>query len=209
MAVKKPAANLSATAAMQSSQAWDKRYQENTAHWDRGDISPNLLYWLDSERLKPCRILIPGCGNGYEVLALAERGFDVTAIDIAPTPIENIRKRLETKQLDAELIQMDFLAWQNTKPFDAIFEQTSLCALHPDDWESYENCLYEWLKPDGQLFAQFMQTGAEGGPPYHCDVGAMTHLFKTQRWLWSEQHLTQVVHSEGLQEKVFLLNKVE
>ena len=196
------------TARMQNSQEWENRYQDNKAHWDRGEISPNLLYWLDSGHLKPCRILIPGCGNGYEVLALAERGFDVVAIDIAPTPIENLRKELQAHQLNADLIQTDFLTWENTEPFDAIYEQTSLCALHPDNWQSYENCLYEWLNPGGKLFAQFMQTGAEGGPPYHCDVNAMTDLFKSQRWLWSEEYKTQVVHSGTLHEKIFLLNKV-
>jgi SAM-dependent methyltransferase len=208
VAVKKRGINHFVTALMPSSKEWENRYQENKAHWDRGEISPNLLYWLESGLLKPCRILIPGCGNGYEALALAERGFDVVAIDIAPTPIENLKKALQCQQLSAELIQTDFFTWINTELFDAIYEQTSLCALHPDDWQHYENCLYDWLKPNGKLFAQFMQTGVEGGPPYHCDVSAMTNLFNTQRWLWSKQHVTQVIHSVSLHEKVFLLDKV-
>ena len=193
---------------MSEEKEWEDRYQKNKAHWDRGEISPNLLYWLENRLLKPCRILIPGCGNGYEVLALAERGFDVVAIDIAPSPIENLRMALQRQQLNAELIQTDFFTWENTVPFDAIYEQTSLCALPPNDWQRYENSLYGWLKPKGELFAQFMQTGVEGGPPYHCDVSAMTGLFNNQRWSWSEPHATQVVHSGGLHEKVFLLNKV-
>jgi SAM-dependent methyltransferase len=193
---------------MPNSNAWEIRYQENKAHWDRGGISPNLLYWLESGLLKPCRILIPGCGNGYEVLALAERGFDVVAIDIAPTPIENIKKELQAQQLSAELIQTDFFTWKNIEPFDALYEQTSLCALPPDHWQLYERCLYDWLKPKGKLFAQFMQTHGEGGPPYHCDVAAMRNLFNEQRWVWSEQHKTQAVHSADLHEIVFLLDKV-
>ena len=193
---------------MADKQEWENRYQQNKAHWDRGEISPNLLYWLKADLLKPCRLLIPGCGNGYEVLALAERGFDVVAIDIAPSPIENLRMALQRQQLNAELIQTDFFTWENTESFDAIYEQTSLCALHPNDWQRYENSLYDWLKPKGKLFVQFMQTGVEGGPPYHCDVSAMKGLFSKQRWLWSEEHATQVVHSGGLREKVFLLNKV-
>ena len=193
---------------MTDKQEWENRYQQNKAHWDRGEISPNLLYWLKADLLKPCRLLIPGCGNGYEVLVLAEREFDVVAIDIAPSPIENLRKVLQRQQLNAELVQTDFFTWENTEPFDAIYEQTSLCALHPNDWQRYENCLYDWLKPKGKLFAQFMQTGVEGGPPYHCDMSAMMTLFSNKRWSWSEQHATQVVHSGSLHEKVFLLNKM-
>lgn len=93
---------------MPSSNEWQNRYRENKAHWGRGEISPNLLYWLDSGLLKPCRILVPSCGNGYEVLSLAEKGFDVIAIDIAPTPIESLSKALQSQQLSAEFIQTDF-----------------------------------------------------------------------------------------------------
>jgi protein-L-isoaspartate O-methyltransferase len=119
---------------MQNYNEWENRYQQGQTGWDRGEVSPNLLHWLESELLEPCRILVPGCGNGHEVLALAEKGFDVVAIDIAPTAIENLRKTLNARQLNAELIQTDFLTWELEKPFDAIYEQTSLCALHPDEW---------------------------------------------------------------------------
>ena len=187
---------------------WENRYQQRKTGWDRGEVSSNLLYWIESELLQPCRILIPGCGNGYEVLALAEKGFDVVAIDIAPTPVENIRKALDAKKLTADIIQADFFTWNTEKPFDAIYEQTSLCALNPEQWVSYEKSLYHWLKPEGKLFAQFMQTNVEGGPPFHCDISIMSELFITQRWQWSEQHETQVVHSENKYEKTFLLEKI-
>ena len=74
---------------------WENRYQAGTTGWDRGASSNNLSYWLDNNLLKPCRILVPGCGNGYEVLMLAELGFDVVAIDIAPTAVENLKKALD------------------------------------------------------------------------------------------------------------------
>lgn len=193
---------------MQLKNEWENRYQQGQTGWDRGEVSPNLLYWVESEILKPCRILIPGCGNGYEVLTFAEKGFEVVAIDIAPTPVVNLRKTLKERQLNAEIIQNDFFTWELGNPFDAIYEQTSLCALQPDKWESYEKCLYDWLKPGGKLFAQFMQTGEEGGPPFHCDIPVMTDLFAAYRWQWSEQHETQVVHSDNRYEKIYLLEKV-
>jgi len=186
---------------------WESRYQLNQTGWDRGEVSLNLLYWIEKGLLKPCRILVPGCGNGHEVLALAERGFDVVAIDIAPTPIKNLQAALHTKQLNAELIQADFFTWKPEKPFDMIYEQTSLCALPLERWESYEKCLSSWLKPKGLLFAQFMQTQQEGGPPFHCELSVMKELFTADKWLWSEQHETSVTHSEGRNEKLFLLRK--
>ena len=192
---------------LQQKNEWESRYQQEQTGWDRGEASPNLLYWIKNESLKPCRILIPGCGNGHEVVTLAEKGFEVVAIDIAATPIENLKKVLEDRQLKTDLIQNDFFTWELDKPFDAIYEQTSLCALHPDQWEKYEQCLFNWLKPKGKLFAQFMQTGEDSGPPYHCDISAMTALFAEHRWLWSERHETQVIHSDNKYEKIYLLEK--
>ncbi|MCK5729237.1 MAG: methyltransferase domain-containing protein [Methylococcales bacterium] len=193
---------------MQNSNEWENRYQQGQTGWDRGEASPNLKYWLERNHLKPCRILVPACGNGHEVLTLAEKGFDVVAIDIAPTAIENLGKALTIKHLSAELIQTDFFTWECERPFDAIYEQTSLCALNPNEWQRYENCLYNWLKPKGTLFAQFMQTKLANNPPFHCGVAEMADLFTTDRWHWSEEHKTEVIHSEGLHEKMYLLEKV-
>jgi len=193
---------------MSGTNEWESRYQQGKTGWDRGEVSPSLLYWTEHQHLKPCRILIPGCGNGHEVLILAENGFDVVAIDIATTPIESLKTALKRKQLNAEVVQTDFLTWKPETPFDAIYEQTSLCAIPPEKWQNYENCLYHWLKPKGQLFAQFMQTGSDGGPPFHCDIQAMIELFAKERWLWSEQHEANTIHSENLYEKMYLLEKV-
>ncbi len=186
---------------------WEEMYQQQKTGWDRGESSGNLFYWIDNKLLEPCRILVPGCGNGYEVLTLAEKGFEVVAIDIAPSPIATLKKALEKHNLSAEIIQADFFNWKTDKPFDAIYEQTSLCALPPGEWSKYEACLYGWLKPSGKLAAQFMQTGQPGGPPYHCEISDMQTLFSKQRWKWSEQHYTGVIHSKDKAEILYLLEK--
>ena len=185
---------------------WETRYQSGSTGWDRGSSSINLSYWLVNDLLKPCRILIPGCGNGYEVLTLAKLGFDVVAIDIAPSAINNLQTLLDDENLTAELVLGDFFTWYPEESFDAIFEQTSLCALPPELWEQYEKQLYAWLKPEGQLFAQFMQTGNEGGPPFHCELNDMSKLFSTEKWTWSEEQISQE-KEPGMTERLFLLGK--
>jgi len=186
---------------------WEQRYQSGQTGWDRGETSANLLHWIEHGLLEPCRILIPGCGNGYEVVTLAEQGFDVVAIDIAPSPLDNLRSMLAARNLEAELVQADFFTWQPDQNFNAIYEQTSLCALHPERWPAYEKCLYKWLKEDGLLFAQFMQAEQEGGPPFHCEIIDMTALFSSEKWQWSEQYETQVHHYSGKYEKLYCLEK--
>ncbi len=186
---------------------WEQRYQEGTTGWDRGKASPNLSTWLEQGDLQPCRILIPGCGNGYEILELASRGFEVVAVDIAASPIRNAKKMLQANHLQAELIESDLFAldFRNT-PFDAIYEQTCLCALEPTDWQAYEQWLYDSLKEKGKLYAHFLQNGREGGPPYHCDMTAMKDLFDKTRWTWEKAlKPTPMSTLTNAQESPFLL----
>ena len=192
----------------EKSRHWDEKYQTGLPGWDRGGPSPALLHWLDSDMLSPCRLLIPGCGNGHEVVELARRGFSVSALDIAPTPLSRLRMMLAREGLDARLIQADVLHWQPDAPFDAIYEQTCLCALTPEEWPDYAAQLYRWLRPGGLMFALFMQTGRPGGPPYHCDPGEMHALFAPERWEWIEPPHREVPHPNGLFEYAAVLRRV-
>ncbi len=191
----------------EQSNQWEGFYQAGTTGWDRGTSSENLTYWINAGLLKPCRILVPGCGNGYEVIELAQKGFDVIAIDIAPSAIENLQKALDEAGVKAELVLGDFFSWQPDEKFDVIYEQTSLCALPPKEWQQYEEQLYKWLKPKGQILAQFMQTGKEGGPPFHCALNDMHDLFAKEKWNWSTEHAGHEMGTDKM-ELLYSLNKV-
>ena len=190
-----------------SEDIWEQRYRAQKTGWDRGETSPALMHWLESGALQPGRILVPGCGHGHEVAELAARHFEVTALDIAETPVERLRKQLRESNLQAEVIQTDFLQWEAPATFDTIYEQTALCALEPETWERYADRLYQWLDTDGLLFALFMQTHREGGPPYHCDLPEMKALFPTDRWRWLELEPLNVPHPSGIHELGFVLKK--
>jgi len=167
---------------------WEDLYQQGDTGWDRGVISPALQHWLDHGELKAGqRILIPGCGRGYEVIALAKRGFDVTALDLAPSAIDAVRKGLQEAGLKATLVCSDLFDYQANQCFDAIYEQTCLCALPMARRKDYEKCLFSWLKPDGILYFSMMQTGESGGPPFHCDWSDMRILFSEKCWQWQQK----------------------
>ncbi|MDT8376966.1 MAG: methyltransferase domain-containing protein [Mariprofundaceae bacterium] len=180
-----------------SEQEWEERYQRGVAGWDRNGINPLLHTWVVSTLAPDSNILVPGCGHGYEVIELARMGFDVTGIDIAPTPVARMRRELEIEGLHANVIQMDMFDYIPETPFDAIYEQTSLCTVNPERRQVYEQKLYQWLKPGGSLYALFMQTDAEDGPPFHCDVTAMQELFDASRWEWGEDAAVDSPHPSG------------
>jgi methyl halide transferase len=191
---------------------WQERFLAHNTPWDRGTPNPHLAVWLDSKALAPCRIFVPGCGSGHEVAVLAERGFDVTALDFAPAAIVETQERLQRIKARATLIESDVLTWNPPARFDAIYEQTCLCALHPDHWRRYAERLAEWLPPRGSLFALFMQVSrpgaAEGrieGPPYHCDINAMRALFPQAQWDWPSPPYPRVPHSRTWAELAIVL----
>ena len=191
---------------------WEQRFAEGDTPWDRGATNPQLGIWLLVGALKPCRILVPGCGSGYEVAVLAQQGFDVTALDYSPEAIARTRKRLADEHLNATLVEADALSWQPEKPFDAIYEQTCLCALYPDQWRTYADQLHRWLVANGKLYALFVQfprpAAADGeiqGPPYHCDINAMRALFPEPLWAWPKPPYPRTTHPRGLAELAVIL----
>lgn len=185
---------------------WQARYDTGATGWDRGGPSPVLEDWLRAGALVPCRILVPGCGRGHEVAALVRAGFEVTGVDYAPAAVEALGARLAAERLAAEVVEGDVFAWTPDRPFEAIYEQTCLCALPPARWEEYERRLASWLLPGGTLAAAFMQTSAPSGPPFACPPDAMRRLFADTRWEWPAE-LVPVPHPMGLIELTGILRR--
>lgn len=176
---------------------WQQRFERGDTPWDRGAPSPQLQAWLAEGRFSredlQGQVAIPGCGSGHEVTALARTGVDVIGLDFAAEAVALTRQRLQAEGLDADgrVEQANVLQWQPRQPLAAVYEQTCLCALHPDRWSTYARQLHQWLRPGGLLFALFLQrwreTAAQGfieGPPYHCDINAMRALFPDAHWIW-------------------------
>ncbi|MDQ6965037.1 MAG: methyltransferase domain-containing protein [Mariprofundales bacterium] len=185
---------------------WEARYQRGDTGWDRGEASAALPHFIDHTPPQ-ANILVPGCGRGHEVIELAKSGFTVTALDIAPSATTHLSTKLAEQSLHAQLICQDLFTFTTNHPFDAIYEQTSLCAIQPNQRHDYERCLHSWLKPGGVLFALFMQSQTDGGPPFHCDISAMRQLFDTENWQWSPEKITQIPHKSGRFELAYILRK--
>jgi cyclopropane fatty-acyl-phospholipid synthase-like methyltransferase len=84
---------------MQSREWYEKWYsgKEKVFAWNIGRPHRGLVEILDEGRLKPGRVLVPGCGFGYDAILLAESGFDVVAFDFS----ENVIRKAELKLKNA------------------------------------------------------------------------------------------------------------
>ena len=135
-------------------QFWQTRFESRHTPWDRAGASPQLRVWLGTELgPSPLHIAVPGCGSGWEVADLAAAGHEVTALDYADAAVQRTRTLLAERGQTARVEQADVLQWQPAEPLDAVYEQTCLCALHPDQWMGYAAQLHRWLRPGGRLFA--------------------------------------------------------
>ena len=194
---------------------WQQRFETRNTAWDRGAPSPQLLAWLDEGALRPCRIAVPGCGHGWEVAELAQRGFDGLGLDYTEAAVAHTQAHCAALNVSAQVVRADALSYQPEAPFDAIYEQTCLCAIHPDHWQTYAAQLHRWLKPGGQVWGLFMQmlrpaASEEGqilGPPYHCDIHAMRALFPSAQWDWPKPPYARVPHPTLQHELALVLTR--
>ena len=148
------------------SQYWNDRYRNAETGWDIGYASPPLTNYFDQLTYKNKRILIPGCGNGYEVAYLLEKGFQhITVIDIAPELTAILAKKYAPNVgKELTIITGDF--FEHRGNYDIIIEQTFFCALNPSLRTQYVEKMFDLLAPGGKLVGVLFNRAFEGGPPF-------------------------------------------
>lgn len=117
-------------------------------------LKPHLGEW--EERVvatyfpTPCHVLNVGCGPGREAIILAQRGYQVTAVDISQAELERARANAAVAGVELELLLVDGLHMP-PGPFDvAIIWVQVLGNMHryEDQFALLQSC-YDSLKPGG------------------------------------------------------------
>ena len=144
---------------------WNNRYDDNTAFWDLGIVSPPLKAYIDQLTNKNLRILIPGCGNSYEAEYLIQHGFTrITVIDIAPTLVAQLKEKFKSNP-EINIILGDFFTHEGE--YDLILEQTFFCALNPPLRKEYAAKMSNLLGPGSKLVGVLFDREFEHhGPPF-------------------------------------------
>src|SRR5499427_6519331 len=130
---------------------WEQRFRENFTPWDAGRVPSDLERFLKTEpRL---RVLIPGCGSGYEVRAFAEAGHDVLAVDFAPAAVERAQSILGP--LSDRVRLADFFESDLGAPYDLVYERAFLCSLPRALRPRYAARVHALLGPRGRIAGFF------------------------------------------------------
>ena len=164
-----------------NSQFWEGIYLEDDAGWDLGGATPIFDSMADS--ISPGKVCIIGCGRGYDAIMFAQKGFEVTAIDFAPSAITAVKDLARKAKLAVNTIENDIftLAPVYANTYDFIIEQTCFCAINPARRSEYETVVNQLLKPGGLLIGLWFpldKSKGEGGPPWGTTIEEVKSIFK-------------------------------
>jgi SAM-dependent methyltransferase len=141
---------------------WDTRFHGGVTPWDAGGVPARLESWLKA-RPSGSKVLVPGCGTGYEVAAFARHGNEVLGVDFSEAAVEAALRYLGPQ---SRLVrQADFFALAEG-PFDLVYERAFLCALPRVRWPDWARRMSELVRPDGELAGFFYIDDNERGPPF-------------------------------------------
>ena len=159
---------------------WEAQYQKGETPWDKGAPSPGLVDLLASEPVRG-RVLVPGCGFGYDVRALAATADEVVGLDIAPSAIEGAARFPRVGNERYELGSLFDLPQHLRGTFDAVWEHTCFCAIDPSMRAPYVEAVAGALKSGGKLIAIFYldpgHDSPDEGPPFGVSVAELDALF--------------------------------
>ena len=128
---------------------WDKQGEFKPLH----DINPLRLHYIDERvQLNGKRVLDVGCGGGILSESMAQRGADVTAIDMgkAPLSVAKLHAMESEVEVDYQQITVEELAAQQPASFDAVSCMEML--EHVPDPSSVIKACQTLVKPGGSVF---------------------------------------------------------
>lgn len=161
-------------------QFWEEIYLADDTGWDLNGPTPVFEHLAES--LERGRVCIIGCGRGYDAIMFAKKGFDVTAVDFAPSAIRALQELAKQEMVDVNTVQKDIfsLVPEFQRSFDYVVEQTCFCAIHPSRRGEYEVLVKGLLKPGGRILGLWFPLDKdlkEGGPPYGTTIDEVKSVF--------------------------------
>ncbi|XP_068662491.1 thiocyanate methyltransferase 1-like isoform X2 [Aristolochia californica] len=146
-------ARMQGTVISDAADGWEKCWKEEMTPWDLGQPTPVVLHLLQMGSFPKGRILVPGCGSGHDVVAIAGPQRYVVGLDISENAIKKA-KELSSSLPTADcftFLKADFFTWHPTMLFDLIFDYTFFCAIEPGRRPAWSTRVQDLLKPDGEL----------------------------------------------------------
>lgn len=180
---------------------WKARYAAKDTPWDKGAPAPPLLEWLDAGGRLDGDTLVPGCGFGYDVRAVAAAAgvHRVIGLDLSEEALTAARHFPTASSVIYRAGDLFDLPTDLRGAFDRVVEHTCFCAIDPARRAEYVTAVHAALRPGGQLLAIFYlepwNAGEPlppgGGPPFATSVEELNGLFDPTFTLVEEHRPTR------------------
>ena len=132
---------------------WDKIYRENplkSLPWELGRPRPILVELVEKKRIQKGKALDICCGAGTNTVYLAEKGFEVTGIDISSKAIEYAKRKAKQANVKIDFKVQNFLDLPfGDEKFDFVFDMGCFHHVEIEDRPKFIKGVHRVLKNGG------------------------------------------------------------
>jgi methyl halide transferase len=170
-----------------ASKMWEEMWSGGLNIGDRFDVgfvSPALRREIDENRIPKGTAFVPGCGRGYDVLALAAPDRKATGLELSTTAYQaahdyfQANKHLSKCPENVEFRSGNFFDEESS--YDFVYDYTFLCALAPVIREDWAKQMSKLVKKGGILMTLIFPINDERpldqGPPFPVTLSLLENL---------------------------------
>ncbi len=156
---------------------------------------------------KDAKVLDLGCGEGRNALFLAEKGFDVTAIDISIAGIRKLERLAEEKKFSIKGKIQDMRNFDFQTEFDLIVAHGSLHLIEREHWLSLIRKIQDNTKDGGyNVVVVFTDTlpPPEDLKPFHIGIfweGELFDFYSDWEIILQRSYILEDEHPGGIRHR--------
>jgi ubiquinone/menaquinone biosynthesis C-methylase UbiE len=132
---------------------WDKIYRKyplESLGWELGKPRPILVEFVEKGLVKKGKALDICCGAGTNTVYLAQKGFEVTGIDISSKAIEYAKKKAQQASVKIDFKVQNFLELPfKDEEFDFVFDMGCFHHVEVEDRTKFIKGVHRILKNGG------------------------------------------------------------
>ncbi len=185
---------------------WVRAWDERLTPWELGSPNPIYQELIQKQHLavQDKRVLMPGCGSGYDAITVCRLGrpASLTAIDLSSKAISIAQSHPIPPQFKDTLKfqQQDFFSIDTTKyQYDVIIDYLFYSAMDIPMRSRVVEQMYKLLAPNGVVATiifplQLNNENETVGPPYHMKLEHYIEKF--------QQHHFKLIRTNTLEDSI-------
>ena len=130
---------------------WKEAWRAGRTPWDEGKSPPALRTLLERGWVPAGRILVPGCGTGYDLATLAREDREVVGLDLSELARDAFEREYRILPGRVRYEVADFFTFDDGAGFDFIWDYTFFCAVDPEDRGTWAAVMTRLASPDAVL----------------------------------------------------------